>query len=306
MPMLTHVSGVHAAILTPRDPLGTADEHALATLVRFLLNSGISSFAVNGATGEFCLTNPEELARILRSIVRAADGKAGILCGIGAPGTALAIEFASIALEHGADALLLPMPYFFPYSQQDLDLFCRTVASSTPLPILLYNLPQFSSGLDKETVLRLITEVPNIIGIKDSSGSLEILRHLTRHGIGASRIVGNDNALVPALCEGVCDGVISGVACAMPELILALYRELTDPNSPSFQSASLRLNEFIEQLDPLPTPWGIKWTVQARDVIPATFAQPVTPERLAQADQITIWLREWLPRALALEKIPIT
>jgi len=302
--MLTHVSGVHAAVLTPRNPPGTVDEHSLAALIRFLVTRGISSFAVNGATGEFCLTTPQELARILRTVGHAANGNAGVLCGIGAPSTALAIEFASIALEFGYDALLLPMPYFFPYSQRDLDLFCRTVAASTPLPILLYNLPQFSSGLEKETALRLITEVPNIIGIKDSSGRLDILRHLTHNGIQTSRIIGNDSALAPALREDVCDGVISGVACAIPELILALFRERAASNSPSFHRASQLLNEFIEQLEPLPTPWGIKWTAQARDVIPATFAQPVTPERLTQGDQITTWLREWLPRALPLLKVP--
>jgi 4-hydroxy-tetrahydrodipicolinate synthase len=302
--MLSDVSGVHAAILTPRNSQGRVDEHSLATLVRFLVPRGISSFAVNGATGEFCLTRPEELGRILRTVRDAGDGKARILCGIGAPGATLAIEFASIALENGAKALLLPVPYFFPYGQQDLDMFCRTVAASTPLPILLYNLPQFSSGLDKETVLRLITEVPNIIGIKDSSGSLDILRHLTQRGIEASRIVGNDGALAPALRENVCDGVISGVACAIPELILAVYRERAALDSPSFQATSQLLNQFIEQLDQFPTPWGIKWAVQARDVIPATFAQPITPERLAQGNQLMAWLGEWLPHAVANDNQP--
>ena len=62
-----------------------------------------------------------------------------------------------------------------------------------------------------ETVRRLIVEVPNIIGIKDSSGSLEILRDLTTHGVEACRIIGNDSALVQAMEEKICDGVVSGV-----------------------------------------------------------------------------------------------
>jgi 4-hydroxy-tetrahydrodipicolinate synthase len=304
--MLTHVSGVHAATLTPRDLQGRVDEHSLASLIRFLVTRGISSFAVNGATGEFCLTKPDELAGILRAVRNAAGGKSGVICGIGGPGTALAIELASIALECEADALLLPMPYFFPYSQHDLDLFCRTIAAATPLPILLYNLPQFSSGLEKETVLRLVTEVPNIIGIKDSSGSLDILRHLTHNGIESSRLVGNDSALGPALRENVCDGVVSGVGCVIPELILAFFQERADPNSPAFQIISQLLKEFIEQLDRFPTPWGIKWTAQARGIIQATFAQPLTPDRLAQGDHLTAWLREWLPRALAVDKVAAT
>ena len=91
--------------------------------------------------------------------------------------------------------------------------------------MLLYNLPQFTSGLSKETVRRLILEVPNIIGIKDSSGSLDILSDLTAHNVETCRIVGNDSALALALTQRVCDGVVSGVACALPETIQALYAE---------------------------------------------------------------------------------
>jgi 4-hydroxy-tetrahydrodipicolinate synthase len=294
----THMSGVHAAILTPRNREGAVDDESLATLVRFLLTKGISSFAVNGATGEFCLTQPKDLAKILSTVRQASHGKAQLLCGVGAPGSAPAIDFVSIAQELGADGLLLPMPYFFTYSQKDLDVFCRTVASSTHLPILLYNLPQFSSGLEKETVHRLISEVPNIIGIKDSSGSLDILRHLTRQGVDASRIVGNDSALAHALSEGVCDGVISGVACALPELVLALYGERNIPGSPLLERSSTLLDEFVEKIDLFPTPWGIKWAVEARDIIPATFSQPITAERVLQSQQMATWLRRWLPRAI--------
>lgn len=89
---------------------------------------------------------------------------------------------AAVAESSGASGLLLPMPWFFPYEQQDLEMFCREVASSTRLPILLYNLPQFTSGLTKATVRGLIRDVPNIVGIKDSAGSVEIVRDLTERG----------------------------------------------------------------------------------------------------------------------------
>jgi len=284
------VSGVYAAVLTPRLADGNIDEPALTKLIHFLLSKGISSFAMNGATGEFCLTTPTHLRTILLTVQRASQGKANILCGVGAPGSALAIEFASIAQEMGVQGLLLPMPSFFPYQPEDLDLYCREVAKNTNLPILLYNLPQFTSGLNKETVRTLITEVPNIIGIKDSSGSLDILRDLTLHGVDACRIVGNDSVLALALIEGVCDGVVSGVACAMPEITLGLYRHNQATDSPEFHRASHLLDEFIAQLNQFPTPWGLKWVVEARGIIPATFSQPVTAHRLAQSKQMSAWL----------------
>jgi 4-hydroxy-tetrahydrodipicolinate synthase len=292
------VFGVYAAVLTPRHADESIDVPALRKLIEFLMAQGISTFAMNGATGEFCLTTPDQLRLILSTVKDASRGTAQILCGVGAAGTAFAIELAAVAESESVKALLLPMPYFFPYQQDDLDSFCRTVAAGTKLPILLYNLPQFTSGLDKQTVRTLITEVPNIIGIKDSSGSLEILRDLTAHEVDACRIIGNDSALAPAMLEGICDGVVSGVACALPEVILALYAQGASTGSAEFHHASKLLTEFIYHLNLFPTPWGLKWIVEARGVCRATFAQPVTPRRLAQAHAMAEWFSDWQHTAI--------
>lgn len=295
------ITGVYAAVLTPRLADESVDVEAVARLVRFLMAKGISSFAVNGATGEFCLTRPNQLQTMLAAVKEASAGKANILCGVGAAGSATAIELAGIAQAEGAAGLLLPMPYFFPYQQEDLEIYCRTVAASTSLPVLLYNLPQFASGLKKETVLRLITETPNIVGIKDSSGSLDILRDLTERGTDAFRIVGSDGVLAQALTEGVCDGVVSGVACALPEVICELYTSRHESGSARFRRASQLIDEFIARLELFPTPWSLKWAVEARGVLAATFSQPLTPHRLAQGKEFAEWLERWLPSAVTRE-----
>lgn len=287
------VQGIYTAVLTPRHADETVDTESLAGLIRFQMERGVESFAMNGATGEFPLTTPEHLETILATVKQVSGGKANILCGVGAPGIAGVKTLISVAEAAGVKALLLPMPCFFPYQQQDLDLFCREAAASTELPVLLYNLPQFTSGLLKETVRRLIVEVPNIIGIKDSSGSLDILEDLTHHKIDACRIVGNDSALAPALKANLCDGVVSGVACAVPEIIQAAYSE------PDFAEAARLLDEFIEQITGAPTPWGLKWMAEARGIAPATFSQPVTATRIKQGQEMTAWLKDWLPAALA-------
>ncbi|GGA53654.1 hypothetical protein GCM10011507_00980 [Edaphobacter acidisoli] len=206
------------------------------------------------------------------------------------------MELCAVASDEGADGLLLPMPYFFRYAQEDLDIYCRTVASCTRLPVLLYNLPQFSSGLEKPTVRQLIAETENIVGIKDSSGSLEILRDLKDHGIDACRIVGNDSVLAKALSEGVCDGVVSGVACALPELILDIFQQTVA--SKEFHRSTHLLAELIKQLDQFPVPWALKWAVETRGIAPATFAQPITNERASQANEFSSWLKNWLPFAI--------
>jgi 4-hydroxy-tetrahydrodipicolinate synthase len=287
------ISGVYAAVLTPRSKDGTLDIASLDKLIRFLLSKGISSFALNGATGEYCLSTQEDLKTLLTTAQEASDGKAEILCGVGSPGIAGAIELVAVAQAAGVKGLLLPPPSFFPYQQEDIDFFCRTVANATDLPILLYNLPQFTSALTKETVRSLITGVPNIIGIKDSSGSIDILRDLTSHGVRACRIVGNDGVLAQAMREGVCDGVVSGVACGLPELIVRIYRQADQTEAPEFRLSSDLLDQLIRKLDDFPTPWGLKWIVEARGIIPAIFAQPVTKNRILQSEGLKSWFHTW-------------
>lgn len=291
-------SGVFSALLTPRRADDSVDIAALSRLVQFQLSKGISSFALNGATGELCLARPEHLRAMLEAVHFASKGKATILCGVGAPGVSLARELAGIAEQEGAAGLLLPMPYFFPYQQEDLDAFCRAVAGSTKLPALLYNLPQFGSGLEKATVRKLIAEVPNIIGIKDSSGSLEILRDLTESGLDACRLVGNDPTLRPALHERVCDGVVSGIACVLPELILGLYGQGQRAASTEFDDCWRLLREVAKKLDSLPTPWALKWFAQARGLFEARFSQPLSAERAVQGVELEEWFCDWFPSAV--------
>lgn len=291
-------SGVFAALLTPRREDDSVDCPALARLVHFLLSKGIDSFALNGATGELSLARPPHLQAMLKTVREASNGKAKILCGIGGPSISTVSELAEVAEAEGSSGLLLPMPYYFRYQQQDLGAFCRAVAKQTDLSILLYNLPQFSSGLEPETVRTLVAEIPNIAGIKDSGGSLDILRALTESGLDACRIVGNDPTLRPALSEGVCDGVVSGIACVLPELILALYAQGACAASAKFDNSWRCLREIANQLESLPTPWGLKWIAQARGIFQAKFAQVQSDARLSQGAELQCWFSKWFQTAV--------
>jgi 4-hydroxy-tetrahydrodipicolinate synthase len=287
------VSGVYAAVSTPRDAAGAVDARALRFALKFLMEQGIRGFALNGATGEYCLTSPEELRTIVEAGSEATAGRAEFVCGIGAAGIVASVENGRIAIEGGAKGLLLPMPHFFPYEQDDLDAFCRAAAEQLPVPILLYNLPVFTTPLDAPTVLRLVADCPNIVGIKDSSGSLGILRALTESGLDACRIVGNDAVLAGALREGVCDGVISGVAYVLPELLLALYAEGQTPETAEFGELSRRLDEFIGAVGGFPVPWALKWIAESRAIAPLSFSQPLSPRRREQGRELQEWFRNW-------------
>jgi len=294
------IQGIYAAVLTPRKGTGEIDETAFRGLLRFLLGKGIGGIAVNGATGEFCLTSEREFERLVAIVAETVAGQASFLAGIGGAGSDVSIRLGRIASKAGAAGLLLPMPFFFPYSQADLKVFSRTVAAAVEAPVLLYNLPQFTSGLDPQTSLELIQECDSIVGIKDSSGSLDTLRLLTDAGIGARRIVGSDDVLAQALDEELLDGVVSGVACALPELIGRLY-EIGSAHSETSEVAELAatLALFTQQLQCFPTPWGLKIIAEARGLLKATYPFPLSQSREAQKAALLRWFGEYLPQLLA-------
>ena len=224
-------------------------------------------------------------------------GRSGeLLAGIGAAGMHGSLALAEVAQQQGTGALLLPMPHYFPYSQDDLHAFCEAVARQVDAPVLLYNLPKFTTGLSVSTALELIASVPNIIGIKDSSGSLDILAALTARGGGACRIVGDDSVLVEAIEQGVCDGVVSGVAGVLPELMELLWGRRDSRQTPEYGAAAARLAELVERLSPLPVPWGLKWIAEARGIARASFSQPLSGERHRQGAALVQWFRDWWPK----------
>ena len=134
-----------------------------------------------------------------------------------------------------------------------------------------------------------IGECPSIRGIKDSSGSLDLLRALTTSLPGAIRLVGSDSALPQALQERICDGVVSGVAGAVPELILPLFE-----NGATLDRCAVeRLDAFVQALDAFPVPWGLKWIAESRGLAPAHFPLPLSERRMLEGRRLQQWFREW-------------
>jgi 4-hydroxy-tetrahydrodipicolinate synthase len=260
-----------------------------------LNKTGPSGYAINGATGEFTITSEADLELLTRTARNEAPD-AQLLCGIGAGDVRLTVRRGRIAKEAGANAVLLPMPSFFPYRQDDLSFFASAVATSIELPVLLYNLPQFTSGLAVDTVLSLFAKHQNIVGIKDSSGSLDIVRAMTAAGLSNARLIGNDSALAGALVENVCDGVISGVACTLPELMSTLFA--TGGRGEAFTAKRRQLDDYIERLGPLPTPWGLKVTSAARGFTHESYPFPLSPQRNAEMAALREWFNGWYAQTL--------
>jgi len=161
------------AMVTPFNDKGEVDYEQAKKLARALVDSGSEGVVVVGTTGESpTLVRPEEL-RLFREIKEAIGDRASVIAGTGSNSTAEAIEATEAAEKIGVDACLLVVPYYNKPTQDGLFHHFKTVAESTKLPCILYNVPSRTvTNMAAETVIRL-SQVKNIAGVKEASGNLE-------------------------------------------------------------------------------------------------------------------------------------
>jgi 4-hydroxy-tetrahydrodipicolinate synthase len=288
-------------LLTPRTASGLIDRDALEANARFVLSCGARGLCLSGATGEYSVATEQERVEALEWIRAIVPGDRLLLAGVGAPDVQSALRLAGQFQTAGADLLLAPTPHFFPYPPAEIEEFYRVFAAATSMPVLIYNLPSFTSGVPQSVVLRLIETVQNIVGIKDSSGETATLRALTeRPDLAARRIIGNDNVFRAVLEGGLVDGCISGVAGVLPELTIACLESASDP-------ALALLEELIPRLAPFPTPWGLKLMAESRGFFQARHAMPVSTGMQDEIRHFHEWFAAWWPAALeTLAKSPQT
>jgi 4-hydroxy-tetrahydrodipicolinate synthase len=288
-------SGVLAALITPVDEQGRTDFNCFNDVIEFVLERGVDGVVVGGGTAEYPHLSIEDREELAVRAVQRVNGRGKLLVSIGTSSIYSTLRLARHAEESGCDALLLPMPYFFRYEQEDLEAFCRLVCESVSIPCLLYNLPSFTNPLEAETTVRLLTSVPNLVGIKDSSGNVESLRELARAREGSqfSLFVGDDSFLLPALRHGW-DGVVSGIACFVPELIVALYRSYRAGDLASAEEYQATLDVLIEQIVQLPIPWGVRVGLAIRGVPSGPLHLPLSPNREKQVRALERWLENWV------------
>jgi 4-hydroxy-tetrahydrodipicolinate synthase len=311
------IAGLFAAVATPIHVDGRIDFRTLDRLVDFLVEAGATGICLAGATGEYPHFETADRKAIIRRAADRLPRDRALLVGIGAPSMRHAIELGETALEAGSRALLLPMPMFFRYEQDDLEAYSAHVSGALRAPCLLYNLPDFTNGLAPETVLNLLRREEFIAGIKDSSGSVENLDGFAqarngpqarnapedRNGQPWTLLVGDDRVLCRGLQAGW-DGGISGVAGFCPELLVAIYRTFVEGRREETARLQALLDELISHLSPFPTPWGIRIGLGARCIDTGPLPLPVTPAQRRQIAAFREWLPEWLVRSGLVEQHP--
>lgn len=199
---------VITAMVTPFDEGGALDLDAAANLANWLVDNGSDGLVLAGTTGESpVLSDSEEVA--LTRAVRAAV-KVPILLGTGSNDTAYAVQATRRAEQLGVDGVLVVGPYYNRPSQAGLDHYFRSVAAATQLPVVIYDIPvRTGRKINTATMLRLVHEVPNLVGLKDAAGNpAETARFLRDAPDDFEVYSGDDPFTLPLLAVGAV-GVIS-------------------------------------------------------------------------------------------------
>src|SRR3954468_15240495 len=170
--MRTPFTGVGTALVTPFTRSGEVDEAAVRRLARRQIDAGIHFLCPCGTTGENPTLSDAERVRIVEIVADEANGAVPILAGAGGYDTKEVIHTADLMRSAGAAGLLSVAPYYNKPTQEGLYQHYRAIAESTPLPLIVYNVPG-RTGVNVEVpTLSRLTSVKNIIGVKEASGNV--------------------------------------------------------------------------------------------------------------------------------------
>lgn len=218
--------GVIPPMISPLSEAGLVDDEAVRRVADYILAGGCSGLFILGGVGQGAWLSTSQRAGIVRATVRAAAGRAPVLVGLMLPATAPAREAALQAVDAGADALVVGSPYYFGVDAASQQRHVEAIMAATPLPVLLYNIPQCTHTPLAHTAIAALAAEPRVLGVKDSWGDLPYFQSLltlklTRPSFRV--LQGHEHAAMASLLLGA-DGLIPGLGNVAPRIMVDLVR----------------------------------------------------------------------------------
>lgn len=209
--------GAGVAIVTPMKANGEVNYERFADLIEFQIENGTDAIIVCGTTGEASTLSHEEHLDVIKYCTEKVAGRVPVIAGTGSNSTETAVYLSTEAEKYGVDGLLSVSPYYNKATQNGLYTHFKTVADAVKLPIILYNVPSRTGcNILPDTIVRLVTEVENIVGVKEASSNISQIARLAAKAGGKVDIYsGNDDQIVPILSLGGI-GVISVLSNIAP------------------------------------------------------------------------------------------
>ncbi len=255
------IKGVIVPILTPIDADERIDEAKLRAQVDYVIDGGVKGVLAFGSNGEFYMVEEPEMERGLKIIADQTKGRVPVYFGIGAISTKKCCRLAKMAVANGANGVSVLQPMFLKPTYAELYNHFKTIAGSVPdTPMLLYNNPgRVGYTLTADLVEDLARTVPNIVGMKDTSGDITLTSEFIRRtrDLGFKVFGGKDTLLYASLCHGAVGGVCTA-ANFMPELICGVYEKFVEGDWKASLELQFQLNPVRLAMDPASFPVAAK------------------------------------------------
>ncbi|MCI9104737.1 MAG: 4-hydroxy-tetrahydrodipicolinate synthase [Lachnospiraceae bacterium] len=282
--------GAGVALITPFYENGEVNYNKLEELLEEQIAGGTDAIISCGTTGESSTMSHEEHIEVIRFTCQVVKERIPVIAGTGSNSTREAIHLSKAAQEVGADGLLVVTPYYNKATQAGLIAHYTAVAESVKIPILLYHIPgRTGVTMKPETIVKLCTEVPNIVGVKEASANFSAIAEIMHMAEGKVDLYsGNDDQIVPLLSlggKGVIS-VLSNVAPAQTHEICASYFKGDVKRSCELQLQAVPLiSALFCEVNPIPVKAAMN--LMGKEVgplrLPLTEMEPQNQKRLAKA-----------------------
>lgn len=218
--------GIYPAMATPLTRDGEIDVAGVKNVANYLFENGADGLSILGSTGEGPALTIAQRQLALEASIEAANGRGAVFTGAASSTVAEVIASLKTTAGSGAEGALVPPPYYYRLDTDGIVGFFEQIAEASPVPIILYNIPVMTKlQVPPEAVARL-SEHPNIMGLKDSSGDFNYFCTLARivsGNTGFTLYTGADEMLAPSLFVGG-HGLIGGAVNLVPDVLVAIYR----------------------------------------------------------------------------------
>jgi 4-hydroxy-tetrahydrodipicolinate synthase len=289
--MTGRFGAVVTAMVTPFRPDHSLDLDAAQALADHLLEHGSESIVVAGSTGESPTLTHRDKADLFQAVAEDAKGKGKVICGTGTSSTAETLELTQAAEDAGADGLLVVTPYYNKPPQRGLIEHFTKIASSTDLPIVVYNIPGRTGTRIEHDTLLIMAEIPNIVGVKDSTGDFQGVSRLVSEAPSDFEVYsGDDWAAFGFMCLGAV-GVVSVASHLVGDRIRQMMDLVTTGDIPAARKIHEELTPLFNALfitsNPIPVKTALEMLGHAvgpprLPLVPATTEERARIEKALQ------------------------
>ena len=285
-------TGAGVAIVTPFKENGEVNYEKFGELIEDQIAGGTDAIIVCGTTGESSTLDHEEHLAVIKYCIGKVAGRIPVVAGTGSNCTETAVYLSTEAEKYGADGLLLVTPYYNKATQNGLFKHYKTIADSVKIPCILYNVPSRTGcNIAPETVVRLCSEVENIVGVKEASGNISQIVKLMSIADGRVDLYsGNDDQIVPLLALGGI-GVISVLSNVAPRQTHEICQKFFDGDLEGSRKEQLRAIELcgalFSEVNPIPVKAALNLMGKEAGSLhmPLSEMEPQNVERLKKAMQ---------------------